>query len=147
MQTNEAGENTPSVLFVCYGNTCRSPMAEGLAKKRMGGRMRIESAGLAPVFEGAAEAAVYVLHEIFGIDISSHRTRGIADVNLGEFSRIIVLDAYVYETLLRRYPKLAEKFILWDIEDPFGKELDAYRKTADSLQCRIKEAFFPDRHE
>ncbi len=133
--------NISSILFVCYGNTCRSPMAEGLAKKVLNDRVRIESAGLIPVFDGAAPEAVDVLLEIYGIDISSHQTRNITDVPLGEFDRIIVLDAYVYEILLRRYSMLSDRFVLWDTEDPFGKDFDAFKKTASFIQRKIGKTF------
>jgi protein-tyrosine-phosphatase len=139
-KSNRAG-NIPNILFVCYGNTCRSPMAEGLAKKILGDRVRIESAGLTPVFNGATPEAIDLLLEMYGIDISPHRTRNIADVPWGEFDQIIVLDAYVYQTLLRRYSILSDKFVLWDIEDPFGRDLEAFRKTASYLQSLIKKTF------
>jgi len=138
MNKRNRGGNFSSILFVCYGNTCRSPMAEGLAKKILGDRVHIESAGLTPVFDGATPQAINVLLEMYGIDISSHRTKNITDVPLDEFDQIIVLDVYVYETLLRRYSILSYKFVLWDIEDPFGKDLDAFKKTAASLHSKIK---------
>ncbi len=141
MNKRDRRENISSILFVCYGNTCRSPMAEGMAKKILGDRVRIESTGLAPVFDGAVTEAVDVLLEIYGIDISSHCTRNITDVPLDEFDRIIVLDVYVYQTLLRRHSKLSDKFDLWDIEDPFGKNLDTFKKTAASLQKKIEKTF------
>jgi protein-tyrosine phosphatase len=131
--------NISSILFVCYGNTCRSPMAEGLAKKVLGNRVRIESAGLTPVFAGAAPEAIDVLLDIYGIDISPHRTKNITDVPLDEFDQIIVLDVYVYELLLKRYSKLSDRFVLWDTEDPFGKDFDAFKKTAASLYSRIEK--------
>jgi protein-tyrosine-phosphatase len=140
---NPGGKNS-SVLFVCYGNTCRSPMAEGLAKKILGDRVRIESAGLVPVFEGATPEAIDVLHETYGIDISSHRTRSIEDVLLDDFDHIIVLDVYVFDTLIKRYSSLLDKFVLWDIEDPFGRDLEAFRKTAAYLQSLIKKNFLSD---
>lgn len=141
MKKRNPGEKISSMLFVCYGNTCRSPMAEGLAKKILGEKVRIESAGLAPVFDGATSEAIDILHEMYGVDISSHRTRNIEDVPLDEFDQIIVLDAHVYNTLLRRYPTLSGKFVLWDVEDPFGRDHGAFRKTATHIQSLIKKAF------
>jgi len=60
------------VLFVCYGNHARSPMAEGFAKKRFGRDVRVESAGVNPMFEGAADFSVQVMKEEYEIDISAH---------------------------------------------------------------------------
>ena len=57
-----------SILFICYGNVCRSPMAEGLAKKKFLNNVQIESAGLAPVFDAASPEAVEVMREFFESD-------------------------------------------------------------------------------
>lgn len=128
-----------SVLFVCYGNTCRSSMAEGLAKLVLGDDVRIESAGLAPVLNGATREAVEILHEQYGMDISHHITRSVADIQIALFEHIIVLDAYVHEALKKRYPSLADKFFLWDIEDPYGQDLEAFQKTAEIIKNLIEK--------
>jgi len=132
-----------NILFVCYGNTCRSPMAEGLAKLLMGSKERIESAGLVPVFEGAAPEAIKVLQDIYNTDISQHKTKNLADVEIKVFDQIIVLDLYVFETLKNRLPSLSNKLILWDIQDPFGKDIDNYRKTAKKIHDRIRKHLVP----
>jgi len=132
-----------SILFVCYGNTCRSPMAEGLAKRIMSSKERIESAGLVPVFDGAAPEAVQVLQETYNTDISQHKTRNLADVQINAFDQIIVLDLYVFETLKNRFPFLSNKLILWDIQDPFGKDIDNYRKTAKKIDDMIRKHLVP----
>lgn len=67
------------LLFVCYGNTCRSPMAEGLAKKILEYKAQVESDGLAPVFDGATPETITVMRELFQVDISTHQTRNVAD--------------------------------------------------------------------
>ena len=132
-----------SVLFVCYGNTCRSPMAEGLAKLVLGDEVRIESAGLAPVLDGATHESVDVLKDTYGMDISHHITRSAADIQIALFEHIIILDAYVHEALKNRYPSLSEKFILWDIEDPYGQDLNAFEKTAETLKQLIEKHLVP----
>jgi protein-tyrosine-phosphatase len=132
-----------SVLFVCYGNTCRSPMAEGLAKRIMGSKEKIESAGLVPFFDGAAPEAIQVLQESYNTDISRHKTRNIADVQIKTFDQIIVLDVYVFETLKNRLPFLSNKLSLWDIQDPFGQEIDKYRKAAKKIDHLIRKHLIP----
>lgn len=132
-----------NILFVCYGNTCRSPMAEGLAKQIMGNKGKIESAGLVPVFDGAAPEAIRVLHDTYHTDISHHKTRNLADVQINTFDQIIVLDLYVFETLKNRFPLLSNKLILWDIQDPFGKDIDNFRKTAKKIYDMIQKYLIP----
>jgi protein-tyrosine-phosphatase len=132
-----------SVLFVCYGNTCRSPMAEGLAKLILGEQVRIESAGLAPVLNGATRESAEVLHETYGIDISHHVTRSVANIQIALFEHIVVLDAYVHEALKNRYPSLSDRFILWDIEDPSGMDLNAFQQTAEKIKGLIEKQLVP----
>ncbi len=132
-----------SVLFVCYGNACRSPMAEGLAKYVLGNKVRIESAGLAPIMSGATQEAVQVLHEQYGIDISQHKARSITDVTLELFDHIIVLDTYVFEALQNHFSSLADRMILWDIADPYGQNLNAFRKTTEIIKNLIENHLVP----
>ena len=127
-----------SILFVCYGNACRSPMAEGLAKLILGEQIRIESAGLAPILDGATQDAIMVLHEQYDSDISHHTARSVANIQIDLFERIIVLDAYVHETIKNRYPSLSDALTLWDIEDPYGQDVNAFRKTAETITMAAK---------
>jgi protein-tyrosine-phosphatase len=132
-----------NILFVCYGNACRSPMAEGLAKWILGEKVRIESAGLAPVLHGATREAIDVLHEEYNIDISHHRARDVAAINLDLFQNIIVLDAYVFQILKGRYPSVSDRFILWDIADPYGQSKKAFKKTARTIKNSIERSLVP----
>lgn len=132
-----------SILFVCYGNACRSPMAEGLAKLVLGNGIRIESAGLIPILSGATQEAVQVLQEHYGIDISQHQARSITDIPISSFDRIVVLDAYVFGALKNHYSALAERLILWDVEDPYGQDMRAFRKTAEILKTLIENHLVP----
>jgi protein-tyrosine-phosphatase len=143
MTDNSRDEKSSSILFVCYGNACRSPMAEGLAKLILGEQIRIESAGLAPILDGATHDATMVLLEQYDADISHHTARSVADIQIDLFERIIVLDAYVHETLKNRYPHLTDNFILWDIEDPYGQDKMAYRETAEILKSLIEKHLVP----
>lgn len=143
MKKDDFGALIDSLLFVCYGNTCRSPIAEGLAKKMLPKKIGIESAGLSPVFEGAVEEVVRIMKDSFNVDISTHRTRSVAEVELEHFTYIIVLDAAVCEILRYRYPLLQHRMVLWDIADPFGQNREAYKKTAEKIQALIRKKLVP----
>jgi protein-tyrosine-phosphatase len=132
-----------SILFVCYGNACRSPMAEGLAKRMLGGKVGIESAGLAPILDGATHDAVEVLHQLYDIDISHHKAKSVADIPVHLFEHIIVLDASVFETLKNRYPSLTDTLSLWDIVDPFGQGMEAFTQTAETIKNLIEKNLVP----
>ena len=143
MKKSEFEAPVKSLLFVCYGNTCRSPMAEGLAKKLLPEHVEVESAGLSSVFEGAVEDTVEIMEDLYGVDISSHRTRSVTEVEPERLDYIIVLDAGVHEMLKYRYPRLLDRMILWDIPDPFGQEWEAYKITAEKIRQLIQKKLLP----
>jgi protein-tyrosine-phosphatase len=118
-------------------------MAQGLAQWILGEKIRIESAGLAPVLHGATGEAIDVLNEEYNIDISHHRARDVADITLDLFQKIIVLDAYVFQILKGRYPSVSDRFILWDIADPYGQGKKAFKKTARTIKNSIEKKLAP----
>jgi protein-tyrosine-phosphatase len=121
------------VLFVCAGNTCRSPMAAALARFLFPD-VEAESAGWSPQDSIAGEA-VTVVREVTGLDIRGHRPRDLADLDLSEFDRIIVLDRTVAaEIELPADPA----YLVWDIPDPYGRPLEAYRRCAALLRDEIE---------
>ncbi|MGD2294259.1 MAG: hypothetical protein PVF22_00305 [Candidatus Aminicenantes bacterium] len=129
------------ILFVCYGNHARSPMAEGLAKKSFGDKVHVESAGINPLFEGAAAEAVQVMKEEYGIDILSHSPKNVRDMELNRFDYVVAMDPAIREFLERIYLVHKDKLIQWRIEDPFSLSLKYYKKTAEKLLKRIQELF------
>ncbi len=126
-------------LFVCYGNTCRSPMAEGLTRKMLGPGVQVESAGLSPAFAGAQPEAVSVMQVSFDVDISQHRTRSVFDLSPEGFDWIIALDAYVHDSLRARYPESYDRLVLWDIDDPFGRPTEAYLQSARLIEYCVQK--------
>lgn len=65
----------PQILVVCYGNLCRSPMAQGLLQARLGDDWRVTSAGTGAIGGDPPEnLASWAVRKLEGIDISSHRS-------------------------------------------------------------------------
>jgi protein-tyrosine-phosphatase len=128
-----------NLLFACYGNICRSPMAEGLAKKLLGPEARVESAGLAAMAGRASEESIVAMKALFAVDISGHRPRSVSDVDLDGFDFIIAIDTSIYSSLkaMGRIPK--EKLRGWDIADPLGQGLAAYLEAARKIQERLRQ--------
>jgi protein-tyrosine phosphatase len=131
-------KNAESFLFVCSGNACLSPIAEGLAKMLLGKNTRIESAGLAPIMNGATHEAIWVLMDMYNIDISHHKARSVTDIQIDSFEHIIVLEAFVLEALKTRYPLISDRFTLWDIEDPYNKGNQIFRRAAEIVKKTIE---------
>lgn len=127
------------ILFICTGNTCRSPMAAALFNKMMGDcgkpEIQAESAGLA-AFEGEPTSAnaQAALREI-GIDLSAHRARRITPGLLQGCDAVYALSPSHLDALLRAFPARKEEIhLLGDgIPDPFGGDLTVYRRCRDAI--------------
>ena len=114
-------------------------MAEGMAKKILGESVRVESAGLSPILGRAADEAILVMQEVYGVDISRHIPKNIVEMPLREYELIVVLDSYVYNTIKKLATDLADRLLLWNIQDPYGSELDVYRQVAATIWSEIQE--------
>ncbi len=117
------------VLFVCLGNSCRSIMAEALARHRCGDRWEAASAGLAPLGWVAPET-LEALAEV-GVSTAALRSKGLGEFDLSEFSLVVNLSTHSLEGRLR--PADAGKVIHRPVPDPFGRALEAYRRSRDAL--------------
>ena len=127
------------VLFVCTGNTCRSPIAEGLLKKLAqdkGLELEVQSAGLAafagiPVAPEAVEAC-----RAKGVDISGHQTQPLGKNLVMESDLILTMTGKHKEMIVKKMPALEPKVSILsefagegvvDVEDPVGQPLEAYQ--------------------
>lgn len=89
MSKNNTHNDKPVILIVCTGNSCRSQMAEGLARRRFDDRARIYSAGSNP--SGVVHPmAIDVLQEI-GINIRRNRSRHWEELPVDDFDLIITV--------------------------------------------------------
>ena len=124
------------ILFLCTGNSCRSQMAEGWARHLGAGRVEAHSAGVSPI--GVVPATVEVMAEA-GVDVSAQRSKS-ADVFVGEeFDYIITLCDNAREDC-PYFPGEAKR-LHWPIDDPYGRDLDAYRRGRDDIKRRLEEFF------
>lgn len=135
------------IIFVCTGNTCRSPMAEGLLRRK-NPTHDVSSAGLSVLHAApASEKAVHVMEE-YGVDISSHRSRQLTDVQVQEADLILTMTHSHLAILNTIFPSAKEKThtlcayagLEGDIDDPFGGDIALYRECAASIAKCIEEA-------
>ncbi len=139
---NKDDKHKLKILFVCYGNKCRSPMAEGIAKKMLKGKAYVESAGIAAWGSNASGEAIEVMKNEFDIDISDHNPTDITDLSLNNFDYIVTMDSYI-DTYIKKYIKKyyqieSNKIISWNIIDPYGGSINDYGKCANTLQNHIQ---------
>ena len=141
------------VLFVCTGNTCRSPMAAAWLN-HFGAARHIEaaSAGLfpapgAPISQNAVEAlkragVVPTPDDRFDL----HAARQVDEQLIRGYDRIIGISRRHAMELIYSFPAFAEKISSMprDIPDPFGGDVDDYVRCLDAIAAGLKEMFLLD---
>lgn len=126
------------ILFVCSGNTCRSVMAEYIARCRFNNRVEAASAGVRPGSPEDASNAIFTLKQV-RIDASAHIPRDLRHVDLSDFDLIVTMDNHVAQELKRLYPELADSRITkWRIKDPYGDDLAEYRSCSEVICRQLK---------
>jgi protein-tyrosine-phosphatase len=141
-----ATEPITSVLFVCTGNTCRSVLAEYLARFHktigFGSRVKVASAGLRIVPSETAAAAMDCLKNLFGIDASTHVPRAISAVDLTAFEVVVAIDDPGHQQIARALldhgvqPSLLSR---WRVADPYGHIPAEYDQCALSILHSLAE--------
>lgn len=133
-----------TILFVCTGNTCRSPMAAGalqmLLEKERPGRAEVVSAGIAaadgfPATQYAQEAAL-----VWDVDLSGHRSQPLTSELIRRANLIFAMSERHHRQVVRLDPTAADRTFLLKsfpddspdgegVEDPIGQSLQRYNQT------------------
>jgi len=141
LQRSPGAAAKPLLLFVCNGNTCRSAMAEAVARTALPDRWRVESAGINAT-PGAAmpDEAVTALRSL-GISVGGHRSRQLTPELIAEADTVYVMTNANREAVIALAPDAANKIVLLDSEgdlpDPHGKPQTAYTETAERIRYVI----------
>ena len=134
-----------SVLFVCTGNTCRSPMAEGLFRHLLAAKLGaksaeiedrgviVMSAGIAAMLGGrAASEAVHVLSPM-GVDLTAHESQPLTEQLVRHADVILAMTRAHRQAILAEWPAAAERIKLLshdgvDVADPVGGPAELYER-------------------
>jgi arsenate reductase (thioredoxin) len=118
------------VLFVCVGNCVRSQMAEAIARHACGDIIAAESAGVSPL-GFIDKTAKMVLHQK-GISVHGQYSKGLQCEDLKTPQVIINMSGIPGNSLFA-----GKKFEDWEVEDPFGEDIEVHRRICDSIEARV----------
>jgi protein-tyrosine-phosphatase len=148
-----------TIVFVCTGNTCRSPLAAGLAQRMLAERLgvasnelaargyTIRSAGVAAYPGDAASAESVAIAAELGVDLTQHRSRLVNPEVLSDATHVIAMTFGHAAALMMRFPGSGPTPVLLcgeaDLPDPIGGPLEEYRLCAQiieqALQVHLEE--------
>lgn len=144
----------PSVLFVCTGNICRSPMAAALFRSKIGSDPAalgwdIESTGTWAVKGAPASHNAQLVMQEWGLDISAHRSKPVDGPLLSRYNLILTMESGHKEALQAEFPEIAGRVHLLsemvgknhDIVDPIGSSLEDYEDTAREIDQILNKGF------
>lgn len=139
-------DNRPLYLFVCTGNTCRSPMAEAMFNFKYSHIARalscgVTASGRTPIAKEAAE--VLGIRGVPQDEFASHISRPAARDLLEKADRIIGMTGDHANYLMLHFPDLAQKIYAMpkDIFDPYGCDVATYRRCLDDIEAGLDAAF------
>ena len=108
-----------SVAFVCYGNACRSQIAEGWARHYGAGRMVTQSAGVHPLGQVTPETQAVMAEK--GVSLEGQYSKGLGAIN---WERVELLVNMVQLPTAAVLPAFTGREVSWHVVDPFLEPLD-----------------------
>ena len=127
------------ILFVCTGNTCRSPLAAALARAY---GVDAQSAGLSAYPGDPASSQAARVARLYGADLSGHRARQVTREMVDQADAIFVMTPGHRAALCALFPQAASRARVLEpsIPDPYGGGEAVYRQCAESLLEAMKRA-------
>ena len=143
------------LLFVCTGNTCRSPMAESLCRKELSERLHcsmddledrgivVVSAGIAAMAGGRATAEAVEVMNKCGVDLRFHEAQPLTEPLVRHADVVFAMTQSHREAIVSQWPGAAERTRLLcqsggDVADPIGGPLERYQRCGEQIRREVK---------
>ena len=140
--------NPKRILFICGGNTCRSPMAKVILEEKLKNTGKIDeflidsSAYGYPTLQGASPNARQAIKQLFGEDLlASHKAKKMMPDLAEQADLILVMDVGMKEGLTQNKTWTLKEYAgeTGDVADPFGGSLDIYLKCAKEISSLLEK--------
>jgi protein-tyrosine-phosphatase len=119
------------VLFVCLGNSCRSPMAEAIARQDAPDLWEVSSGGLTPLGYVADPTKETIVRNHYSAD--GLESKPVMHAHWEEVDLVINMSGIEKYSVFEDYDKVED----WFVEDPFGADLETYQTTFEDIRARV----------
>lgn len=142
-----------TILFVCLGNICRSPMAEGLLKRMLAerglaDRYRVRSAGIIARRDHVSPLEAVRAAAEHAVDLAGHLSTPLTPALLRESDLVVAMDRMNAEHILNLVPELSPRLRLlnqfaagarsFDVPDPIGCSMEVYRESYRQIAAGVE---------
>lgn len=121
------------IAFVCYGNSCRSQMAEGWARHLGRGEVEAVSAGLSPL--GFITPETFQVMREKNVSLAGQRSKGLEEVDWQQVDVLVNMSPLPARSVVIGFPG---RRIQWKVPDPYMRPLRVYRKVRDDLERKVQ---------
>lgn len=130
------------IIFVCNGNTCRSPMAATIMQSILQGYdVLVDSKGMVVLFPENYNPKAVAVAASHGMVMTNETTEQIDNSDFDSNTLVLVLDSYMKDKLYDEYSRAINVYTLgefvgipdWEVKDPYGRGMEEYNKCFETI--------------